>query len=102
MFVPLPIVIVVGFTLLLMVGLIIRRRSERDPLLGSLPPAVGSKQALPRNDSPSAPFAELPPETEAQVRLLIAAGRKIDAIKLTRDTTRLGLKECKDLVDALG
>lgn len=101
MFVPLPLVIVVGFTLLLMVGLIIRRRSDRDPLLGSLPPAVGSQPALPRNELPSAPFAELPPETEAQVRLLIAAGRKIDAIKLTRDTTRLGLKECKDFMDTL-
>jgi large subunit ribosomal protein L7/L12 len=102
MFVPLPILIVVGFTLLLMIGLIIRRPSKRDPLLGSLPPAVGSQPALPRHEFPSAPLAELPAETEAQVRLLIAAGRKIDAIKLTRDTTRLGLKECKNLVDALG
>lgn len=102
MFVPLPIVIVVGCIFLLMAGLIISPRSKRDPLLGSLPPAVSSQPALPRSESLSAPLAELTPETEAQIRSLIAAGRKIDAIKLTRDATRLGLKECKDLVDALG
>jgi ribosomal protein L7/L12 len=43
----------------------------------------------------------LPPEVEEQVRALLAAGRKIDAIKLARDATHLGLKETKDLVESL-
>lgn len=39
---------------------------------------------------------ELSPEVEQA----IAAGRKIDAIKLVREETGLGLKEAKELVDA--
>ena len=40
---------------------------------------------------------ELPPEIVALVR----EGRKIDAIKALRERTGLGLKEAKDLIDAL-
>ena len=39
----------------------------------------------------------LPPEIVAFVR----EGRKIDAIKALRERTGLGLKEAKDLIDAL-
>lgn len=38
---------------------------------------------------------------EAQLRALVAAGRKIEAVKLCRQHTGLGLKEAKDAVDAL-
>ncbi|MFC1514030.1 ribosomal protein L7/L12 [candidate division KSB1 bacterium] len=34
-----------------------------------------------------------------QVRLLLAEGKKIQAIKLYRETTGLGLKEAKDIVE---
>ena len=39
--------------------------------------------------------------TTAQVQALIAAGQVIEAIKLYRERTGLGLKEAKDAVDAL-
>jgi ribosomal protein L7/L12 len=37
----------------------------------------------------------------AEVRSLAASGKKINAIKLLRDQTGLGLKEAKDAVDRL-
>jgi ribosomal protein L7/L12 len=36
---------------------------------------------------------------EDQVRALVRAGRKINAIKLVREQTGIGLKEAKDAVD---
>jgi len=36
------------------------------------------------------------------VRQLAAAGQKIEAIKMLREETNMGLKEAKDAVDALG
>ena len=39
------------------------------------------------------------PQTEVQA--LIAQGRKINAIKLYREQTRVGLKEAKEAVDAM-
>lgn len=40
-------------------------------------------------------------EFEAQIRDLLANGRKIEAIKLYRDRTDAGLKEAKDAIEAL-
>ncbi|MGD9812593.1 MAG: ribosomal protein L7/L12 [Sphingobium sp.] len=51
---------------------------------------------------PSAPaLAALTPEIEAEIRRLIGARRKIDAIKLARETTGMGLKDAKDYVEGL-
>jgi len=54
--------------------------------------------------SPAHPLGETPPplELDAQLRLLVAEGRKIEAIKLLRERSGLGLKEAKDYVDTLG
>ncbi len=56
-----------------------------------------------RNDllgPPVAPAA-LTPEQLTKIRALIGAERKIDAIKLVRNLTGLGLKEAKDFVETL-
>jgi ribosomal protein L7/L12 len=37
----------------------------------------------------------------AQVRLLVKSGQKIEAIKLVKGQTKLGLKEAKDFADSL-
>jgi hypothetical protein len=42
----------------------------------------------------------LPPEVEPEIRALLDQRRKIDAIKLMRQHTGLGLKEAKDRIDA--
>ncbi len=39
--------------------------------------------------------------TQAQVRKLLLAGRKIEAIKLVREKTNAGLKDAKDIVDSI-
>jgi ribosomal protein L7/L12 len=41
------------------------------------------------------------PELAAQLVLELAAGRKLEAIKLLRERTGLGLKEAKDAIEAL-
>jgi ribosomal protein L7/L12 len=50
--------------------------------------------------SPSAPAGEAVP-VSAEVRALAMQGKKIQAIKVLRDETGLGLKESKDIVDRL-
>jgi large subunit ribosomal protein L7/L12 len=101
MYIPIPIIIVLGLTFLLMVGQTIRSSRKRDPLLGDRAPAFRPAVAPHQERAPIMPVATLSAETESQVRALIAAGRKIEAVKLTRDATHLGLKESKDLVEAL-
>jgi large subunit ribosomal protein L7/L12 len=41
-------------------------------------------------------------ETSQEVQKLVAKGRKVEAIKILREKSGLGLKEAKDLVDRLG
>ncbi len=48
------------------------------------------------NASPSLPGVDVD-----RIRQLVSAGKKIDAIKLVREQTDLGLKEAKDAVDAI-
>ena len=43
----------------------------------------------------------LSPEAEAQVRAALASRRKIEAIKIYREVTGLGLKESKEAVEAM-
>jgi len=100
MFVPLPIVIVIGLIVLAMIVVIIRLSRRRDPLLGDAPPAFRSPPPV-RTGATVAPTTTLPPEVELQVRALVDGGRTIEAIKLVRDVTRLGLKESKELVESL-
>ena len=56
-----------------------------------------------RKDSPALrrPPPPMPEELKQQVRSLIAQHRQIEAIKLVREQTNLGLKEAKDIVDSL-
>jgi large subunit ribosomal protein L7/L12 len=97
MFIPLPVLIAAGVLILVLIALIARAGRKRDPLMGGAPPVYrGIKPVL-----GPAPVATLSPEVEREVRALLAAGRKIQAIKLARDATHLGLKETKDLVEAL-
>jgi ribosomal protein L7/L12 len=51
-----------------------------------------------RGDS-RAPFPAQPP-SDAAVRALVQAGRKIEAIKMVRELHGLGLKEAKDWVES--
>lgn len=44
---------------------------------------------------------EIAPELEQRLQLLLAGGKKIEAIKELRDATGLSLKAAKDYVDAM-
>lgn len=102
MFVPLPILIATGVLILVLVAMVARAGRRRDPLMGGAPPVYrGAKSALGPVPAATLPAATLSPEVEQEVRALLATGRKIQAIKLARDATHLGLKETKDLVEAM-
>jgi hypothetical protein len=101
MFVPVPVLIAAGVIFLVLLALALRSSRSRDPLMGGgQAPVYRAPPAVPRLPA-EALATSLPPEVEEQVRALLAAGRKIDAIKLARDATHLGLKETKDLVESL-
>ncbi len=51
--------------------------------------------------TPSDPETAPPDEFEAQLLAELQAGRKIPAVKLYREKTRVGLKEAKDAVEQL-
>ena len=59
---------------------------------GSAPPAV---------TGPGGAFIDLTDELRDEVWKLVHTGHMINAIKLVRERTGLGLKESKDLVDGL-
>jgi ribosomal protein L7/L12 len=65
---------------------------EAIPLRGDGRPSVPSSDSEPGN---------LPAEVVEKIREFLFAGRKIEAIKTYREATGLGLKESKDLIDAL-
>ena len=65
---------------------------------------LGMRLRGPREERPPLPPRFPPgslPELEAEVRELYRAGQKIQAIKLYRENTGVGLKEAKDAVEAL-
>lgn len=103
MFVPLPVLIAVGLLILVLAAMALRSGRKRDPLMGGAPQAWRANGPTPIPSFPPAtlPAGTLPTDVEQQVRALLAAGRKIEAIKLARDATHLGLKETKDLVEAM-
>lgn len=96
MYLPLPILAAIGIAFLALFLLALRRRSgDRDliaPQRSAPPPAWPAG---------AAPIGDAPPEIEAELRALLAAGRKIEAIKLVRESTGLGLAEAKDLVERM-
>ncbi|WP_239619109.1 ribosomal protein L7/L12 [Cohnella mopanensis] len=61
-----------------------------------------SKQAAeaPVYANPQYPL-ELAPELEQRLQLLLASGKKVEAIKQLKDATGLSLKAAKDYVDAM-
>jgi ribosomal protein L7/L12 len=62
---------------------------------------VGGAQPGPSGPPPAQPIMPLGAEQLGQIGYLIQQGKKIEAIKLVRTHTRLGLKEAKDYVEQL-
>ncbi len=105
MFLSIPVLAAIGIAFLVLLVLAMRRRSgDRDlvspPRMGSPPPPLPPEQrrAWPAG---AAPISDLPPELEAEVRGVLSTGNKIEAIKLVRAATGLGLHEAKELVERM-
>ena len=62
--------------------------------------ALGRGEDAPALDLPAAQ-PQPGPDLDAQIKLLLAMGNKLEAIKLLRIATGAGLKEAKDAVEAL-
>jgi ribosomal protein L7/L12 len=62
----------------------------------------GSSFKNPAFSTTPIPGYDLPEQTVLAIRLLVANGQKIQAIKLFRENTGAGLKEAKDVIDSLG
>ena len=73
-----------------------RKNSAKDTFTGNV-------DSSGQTDLPSANSSSniAPGSAEAEVCALLNSGKKIEAIKRVREQTGLGLKEAKDLVDAL-
>jgi hypothetical protein len=104
MYMPVPVLAAIGIAFLVLAWLAFRRRGERDLIA---PPRPGSPMPPPRAEPPrawpagAAPIGDLAAELDGEVRALLAAGNKIEAIKLVRAATGMGLREAKEMVERM-
>ena len=99
MFLPVWAVILLGLGWLGFLWLLIRRdgRDGRDDLAAPRAMAPAPRFTLPPRPGPEG----LPPELVTELRQMVAAGQKIQAIKRLRELTACGLAEAKDRVERL-
>lgn len=69
------------------------------PVLGALLLAGALTWIIKQGNPPQGPIRPASEECLQLVRQMVVQGHKLNAIKLVRDETGLGLKEAKDLVD---
>jgi hypothetical protein len=102
--VPVPVLVAIAAAFLVLLFLALRRRSgSRDliaPPRDATPPPRYVPPARPWSAG-AAPIGDLPPDLAAEVRALLAQDDKIEAIKLVRAATGLGLAEAKEMVERM-
>jgi len=98
MYIPMPWLIGIGIAIMLIFIMLWRRGSanaRRNALMGI------DNDHFSRG-RPSAPaLAALTPEIEDKVRRLLGARKKIEAIRVVREATGMGLKDAKEYVERL-
>jgi hypothetical protein len=99
MYLPVPVLAVLGIALLALALLALRRRGGGRDLIA--PPRPGAPMPPRAWPAGAAPIGDLPPEVEAEVRALAAAGNKIEAIKMLRAATRWSLLDAKEAVERM-
>jgi hypothetical protein len=92
-----------GFAAATAIALFLRHRAARSGRLDLSGPPVFKVPftAPPAEPYTPPPITDLSPELRAQILLLKAEGHKIEAIRLVRERTGQGLKEAKDIVEAI-
>jgi hypothetical protein len=98
MFLPVPVLAAIGAAFLLLLLLVLRRRSGERDLIAPPQSRLPQSRSWPAG---AAPIADLAAEVDGQVRSALAAGNTIEAIKLVRAATGLGLAEAKDMVERM-
>ena len=97
MFIPLWLLALAGFAFVILAAMALRPRSDRE--------MIQSQQRDARRSAPQPAVALLPEEAailaDPEINAALVRGNKIEAIKLVRERTALGLKESKDLVERL-
>lgn len=78
-----------------------RRVDELERRVAELEWALRSAGGQPATPAPPAAGYDMSGSVSAEVRQLARDGKKIQAIKVLREQTGLGLKESKDIVDRL-
>jgi len=90
---------------LVVIGLIfiIRRlgRARVEPQAKRLPPPIISTDSTAGTVELDGQDIQIDPATMASIKTLLADGQKIEAIKVLREATGLGLAEAKTLVESL-
>jgi large subunit ribosomal protein L7/L12 len=102
MYIPISALIVAGALALVVLALAWRRRRDRRDDLTAPPPARAVPPPPRAWPAAAAPVGDLPAEVAAEVRELMAADRKIEAIKVARAATGLSLADAKALVERMG
>ncbi len=98
MYLPVWAIALLGLGWLGFLWLLIRRDGGSDLAQPSrMAPPSAPRFALPPRPGPEG----IPPEVVAELRQLLAAGEKIQAIKRLRELTHCGLAEAKDWVERL-
>ena len=105
MYLSVPVLVAIAAAFLVVLLLALRRRSGSRDLIA---PPRDATPPPPRYVPPArpwpagaAPIGDLPPDLAAEARALLAQGDKIEAIKLVRAATGLGLAEAKQLVERM-
>lgn len=105
-----PYFIVVGIAAVIVIGLLLWHGSKKksgDEFTGNVEDAGNAKvatdatAATPPSARDGLSSHHLVSNAEAAIRAILAAGHKIEAIKRVREETGLGLKEAKDMVEAM-
>jgi ribosomal protein L7/L12 len=92
-----------GFATASAIALFLRHRAAQSGRLDlSAKPAFKVPfTAAPKQNYTPPTLDDLSPALRAQILLLKAEGQKIEAIRMVRQRTGLGLKEAKDVVEAI-
>ena len=95
--------IIIAAIVVIGVIFVIRRlgRARVEPQAKRLAPPIISSDSNAGTVELDGQDIQIDPATMARVRALLAGGEKIEAIKLLREATGLGLTEAKSLVDSL-
>lgn len=94
--------IVIAVVVLIVAVLILRAAFRgmrpQPPAAQTYTPTPATPRSAPASAAPTT-LSGLTPAATAEIDRLVAAGQKIHAIKLLRDSTGLGLKEAKDRIE---